>query len=129
MRKYTGMDLITGTNPYFPYCQLIFFFRYFNITYMCRLIPGHCQDLYVFPKLVTPWFRLLTWYIYMFLFPIDDGWMTCDFTSFSTVFQSYQADDNERLCATEPCLRLKGPSFQARFELMTTRLVGQRLTH
>ena len=21
-----------------------------------------------------------------------DGWMTCDFTSFSTVFQSYQAD-------------------------------------
>ena len=24
-----------------------------------------------------------------------DGWMTCDFTSFSTVFQSYQ--DDERL--------------------------------
>ena len=22
----------------------------------------------------------------------DDGWMTCDFTSFSTVFQSYQDD-------------------------------------
>ena len=26
-----------------------------------------------------------------------DGSMTCDFTSFSTVFQSYQEDDNERL--------------------------------
>ena len=27
-----------------------------------------------------------------------DGWMTCDFTSFSTVFQSYQ--DHERLLMT-----------------------------
>ena len=27
--------------------------------------------------------------------PLMDGWMTCDFTSFSTVFQSYQ--DDERL--------------------------------
>ena len=25
-------------------------------------------------------------------FAIMDGWMTCDFTSFSTVFQSYQDD-------------------------------------
>ena len=23
---------------------------------------------------------------------LDDGWMTCDFTSFLTVFQSYQDD-------------------------------------
>ena len=35
-----------------------------------------------------------------------DGWMTCDFASFSTVFQLYQDDDNERLCAMEPRLRL-----------------------
>ena len=35
---------------------------------------------------------------YMFYKELDgwmDGWMTCDFTSFSTVFQSYQ--DDERL--------------------------------
>ena len=29
-----------------------------------------------------------------------NGWMTHNFTSFSTVFQSYQ-DDNERPCTTE----------------------------
>ena len=35
-----------------------------------------------------------------------DGWMTCDFTSFSTVYQSYQDKvDNETLCAMELCLR------------------------
>ena len=34
---------------------------------------------------------------------VADGWMTCDSTSFLTVFQSYQNDgDNERLCAVEP---------------------------
>ena len=35
---------------------------------------------------------------------LSDGRMTCDFKSFSTVFQSYQDDgaDNERLCAMEP---------------------------
>ena len=26
------------------------------------------------------------------------GWMACAFMSFSTVFQSYQDNDNERLC-------------------------------
>ena len=26
------------------------------------------------------------------LLPLMDGWMTCDFTSFLTVFQSYQDD-------------------------------------
>ena len=38
-----------------------------------------------------------------------DGWMTCDFTSFSTVFQSsgQWADDNEMLCAMEPRLWLR----------------------
>ena len=36
------------------------------------------------------------------------GRMTYDFTSFSTVFQSERwADDNERLRAIEPRLRLK----------------------
>ena len=38
-----------------------------------------------------------------------DGWMTCDFMSFSTVFSVISgrwADDNERLCAMEPRLRL-----------------------
>ena len=40
-----------------------------------------------------------------------DGWMTCNFTSFSTVFQTYQ--DDERLtmkgcmCAMESRLRLR----------------------
>ena len=37
--------------------------------------------------------------------------MICDFTSFSTVIQSCQgdwADGNERLCAMEPRLRLRG---------------------
>ena len=39
-----------------------------------------------------------------------DGWKTCNCTSFSTVFQSYQdekGDENERLCAMEPCLKLE----------------------
>ena len=29
-------------------------------------------------------------------------WLTCDFTSFLTVLQSYQDDDNERLCNGTP---------------------------
>ena len=29
----------------------------------------------------------------LFSFRMMDGWMTCDFTSFSTVFQLYQDDD------------------------------------
>ena len=56
--------------------------------------------------------------------------MTCSFTSFSTVFQLYQdeGDDNERLCAMEPCLCLKiWP--RAVLEPRTARLVGQRITH
>ena len=41
-----------------------------------------------------------------------DGWMTCDFTFFLTVFQSYLdsgqcLDDNERLCAIELSLWLR----------------------
>ena len=47
-----------------------------------------------------------------------DGWMTCDFTFFLTVFQSYQDDVAciERLCAMEPRLRLKIFSPQAEIE-------------
>ena len=36
--------------------------------------------------------------------------MNCDFTSFSTVFQSYQDDDSESLCAME--LRSRLGSFR-----------------
>ena len=54
--------------------------------------------------------------------------MTCDFTSFSTVFQSYQDDgqvgDNGRLCAMEPCLRLERSSPQARLKPGTARPRG-----
>ena len=42
---------------------------------------------------------------------IIDGWMTCDFRSFSTAFQSVileqWADDNERLCEIEVPLWLR----------------------
>ena len=65
--------------------------------------------------------------------------MTCDFTSFSTVFQSYKANgqvisgqwagDNERLSAMEPCLRLKRSSPQVGLIPGTPRSVGQHLTH
>ena len=61
------------------------------------------------------------------------GWMTCDFMSFSTVFQSIMsgrwADDNERLCAMKPRSGLKRSLPQAGLKLMTARSVGQRLTH
>ena len=54
--------------------------------------------------------------------------MTCDFTSFRTVFQSYQDDggDNERLCATEPPLRLKQSSGSSRIRTLNwTRALTQ----
>ena len=57
--------------------------------------------------------------------------MTCDLTSYSTVFQSYQ--DNERLIMKGLC---NGTLFtvekilpRAGLELATVRSVGQRLTH
>ena len=40
---------------------------------------------------------------------MDDGWMTCNFTSFSKVFQSYQDDWR---CAIELCLPLSGFCLQ-----------------
>ena len=60
-----------------------------------------------------------------------DERMTCDFTSFSTVFQSYQ--DGERLMRYAVCngipFTAKKISPGAGFELATARSVGQRLTH
>ena len=58
--------------------------------------------------------------------PLGDRWMTCDFTS---VILGQWEDDNERLCAMEPRLRLNRSSLQAGLELTTARSVGHRLTH
>ena len=46
-----------------------------------------------------------------------------------SVISGQWADDNERLCAVEPHLRLKRSSPQTGLELTTARSVGQRLTH
>ena len=49
-----------------------------------------------------------------------DGWLTCDVTSFSTAFQSYQ--DDERLIM-KGCVQWN----RAGLEFTTARSVGQRL--
>ena len=61
-----------------------------------------------------------------------DGWMTCDLTSSSTVFQSYQ--DNGQMIM-KGCVQ-NGNLFmvvkispQAGLKFGTARSVGQRLTH
>ena len=49
---------------------------------------------------------LLKWHcsvVTAYVFHLTEGWMTCDFTSLSTVFQSYQ-DDGLMII---PCLRLE----------------------
>ena len=58
-----------------------------------------------------------------------DNWMelTCDFTSFSAVFQSYQ--DNERRYATEPHLHLKRSPPHLGLNPGTAWSVGQSLTY
>ena len=57
--------------------------------------------------------------------------MTCDFTSFSIVFQSYQ--DDKRLIMKAVCngtpFKLEKILSRAGIELVTARSVGQRLTH
>ena len=58
-----------------------------------------------------------------------DGWMICDFRSFQQYFSGMMADDNERLCAVEPCLQLRRICLEAGLELGTVRSVGQSLTH
>ena len=60
-----------------------------------------------------------------------DGWM--DNLQFYVLFNSIsvisgrRADENERLCAMEPRLRVKRSSPKAGLELTTARSVGQRL--
>ena len=57
----------------------------------------------------------------------EDGWMTCDFTSFSTVFQSYQ-DDGRMIM--KYCVQWNPVcDWKAGLELTPARSVGQRLTH
>ena len=61
-----------------------------------------------------------------------DGWMTCDFMSFSTLFQSYQDNGrmiNERLCAVEPHFTVEKISPRAGLKPRTVRSVRQGLTH
>ena len=59
------------------------------------------------------------------------GWMTCDLGPFQQYFSLIRTmgDNNERLCAVEPCLRLKRSLPQAGLKLTTSRSAGQRLTH
>ena len=59
--------------------------------------------------------------------------MTCDFTSFSTVFESYQDDGRKMM---KGCVQwnliydsVKRSSPHAGLELTTARSVGQRKTH
>ena len=60
-----------------------------------------------------------------------DGSRTSDFTSFSTVFQSYQDDGRMTmaLCAMEFRLRLKQSSTQTGLDLTIARSVGQHFTN
>ena len=59
------------------------------------------------------------------------GWITYDFTTFSTVFQSFQDDERliiKGLCNGTPSTVEKN-SPQAGLELGTARSASQRLTH
>ena len=55
-------------------------------------------------------------------------WLTGDFMAISTIFQSYQ-DDDERLCAMESGLLLERLPPRAGLEPGIARSVGQRLTY
>ena len=53
---------------------------------------------------------------------IKNGWVTCDFTSFSIVFQYYQDDGStkmKRSCSMVPCSRLERLPSRAGLELGT----------
>ena len=50
--------------------------------------------------------------------------MNCDFTSVFSTISGRRAGDNEKLCAMEEKI-----SPRAGLELVTARLVGQRLAH
>ena len=62
---------------------------------------------------------------------VTDGWITCNFTSFSKVFQSYQ--DNERWIMKTVCdgtpFMVEKKSPCAGLEFQTARPAGQGLTH
>ena len=60
-----------------------------------------------------------------------DGWMTCDFTSFSTVFQSYQDDGRLIMKSCVQWSSVYGCEDFASIENRTRSAisVGQRLTH
>ena len=60
-----------------------------------------------------------------------DGWMTCDFTSFSTVFQSYQYDGRLILKGCEQWNSVFGWEDIASSgdQTQSARSIGQRLTH
>ena len=60
-----------------------------------------------------------------------DVWTICDFTSFSTVFQSYHDDIRVSMKSCLQCnvLTFEKISPRAGLELGTARSVGQRLTH
>ena len=67
----------------------------------------------------------------IFFYPVQDGWITCDFTSFLTVFQSYQDDV---WMIMKGCVQWNSvygwedfPSSEDRTR--SARAVGQRLTH
>ena len=60
-----------------------------------------------------------------------DGWMICEFTSFSTVFQSYQ-DDGQTImksCVQWNLFTVEKILPRAVLELGTARSVGQSLIH
>ena len=59
-----------------------------------------------------------------------NGWMTCDFTSFSTIFQSFQEHlgDNQRLSAAETHFVVGKISDSNGLKPRTARSVGQCLT-
>ena len=65
------------------------------------------------------------------LLPLMDGWMTCDFTSFLTVFQSYQDDV---WMIMKGCVQWNSVYGWEDFtssedRTWSARSVGQRLTH
>ena len=63
--------------------------------------------------------------------PLMDGLMTSDFTSFSTVFQSYQ--DSERMimkgCVHRTSFTVGKISASSGDQTWSARSVGQRLTY
>ena len=61
----------------------------------------------------------------------NQGWITCHFMSFETVFRSYQNDEGmmmKGLCSGTP-FTVEKISTRTWLDLGTPRSVGQRLTH